>query len=154
MQPRKLDENLSHLGHIFPTPATHDIIWCRSYHPGILQMPPTYFVICVVKLLHTCCIISIFYNYLLRIISPLLPTITTYILYHLSIRHLSSIYRIISLSSVSPVNVYWTLMVLVQSHSSVPYHWGCDLSSRSGYQTCGGGSFFSHMVQEKWRILL
>jgi len=96
-QPRKLDENLSHLGHIFPTPASHYItrIWCRSYHPGILQIPPTYFVICVVKLWPTCCIISIFYNYLLRIKSPLLPTIAIYILYHLSIRHLSSIYRII-----------------------------------------------------------
>jgi hypothetical protein len=154
MQPLKLDENLSHLVHIFPTPASHDIIWCRLYHPGLLQMPPTYFVICVVKLSPTCCIISIFYNYLLRIISPLHPTITTCIPYHLSIRLLSSIYRTISLSSVSQFYVYWTLMVLVQSHSSVPYYWGCDLSFHSGYQTCGGGSLFSQIIQEKWGILL
>jgi hypothetical protein len=154
MQPRNLDENLSHLGHIFRTPANHDIIWCRSYHTGILQMPPTYFVICVVKLSPTCCIISNFYNYLLRIISPLHPTIATCILYHLSIRHLSSICRIISVPSVSPFYVYWILMVLVQSHSSVPYHWDCHLSSRSEYQTHGGDSLFSQIIQEKWRILL
>jgi len=112
MQPRKLDENLSHLGHIFPSPGSHNIIWCRSCHVGVLQMPPTYFVICVVKLSPTCWIISMFYNYLLRIISPLRPTIATYILYYLSIRNLPSIYRIISLSSVSPFYVHWTLMVL------------------------------------------
>ena len=104
MQPLKLDENLSHLVHIFPTPASHDIIWCRLYHPGLLQMPPTYFVIFVVKLSPTCCIISIFYNYLLRIISPLHPTITTYIPYHLSIRLLSYHLSVLSFTILCILN--------------------------------------------------
>jgi hypothetical protein len=52
--------------------------------------------------------ISVLYNYLLHIVSPLCSTIATYILYHLSSRHLSSIYIIISVTLVSPFHVYWS----------------------------------------------
>lgn len=58
-------------------------------------------------------IASASYNYHLHTVSSHYPTFI--------------FYRVISLSSVSPFYVYWILMVLVQSHSSVPYYWGCDL---------------------------
>jgi hypothetical protein len=92
----------------------------------------------LLQLSSTCYIASASYNFHLHTVSSLYPTFIFCLSYPLCVLSFTIL----------------CIMVLVQGHSSVPYHWDCDISFRSGYQTCGGGSLFSQNIQEKWRILL
>jgi hypothetical protein len=95
----------------------------------LLQLSSTYYIA------------STSYNYHIHTVSSLYPTFIYYLSYHLSV---------FSFTSLCTLNT--------NDASTKPQFcsisWGCDLSSRSGYQTCGGGSLFSQIVQEKWRNLL